>query len=184
MTQKDEIIETVETKKESPKKENKFMKFIWKHKYYAGLILVIFIISFWSFIKISLLKNDFNKQKQQITSTYELRLDSLNSERLLLTAKTFSWAIRSELLRDNQEQIDQFFNEFIKNPDIIKLQLINPETFVIEISTDKKDEGETNMSYKFITEQVIKKDSTDFLIITPITGLNKKIGVFVMQFKN
>ncbi|MDD4148907.1 MAG: hypothetical protein PHE33_02650 [Bacteroidales bacterium] len=183
---KQEVETTDQSKniKDSPKKENKFMKFVWKHKYYAGLILVIFIISLWSFIKISLLKKDFNKQKQEITSTYELRLDSLNSERLLLTAKTFSWAIRSELLRDNQEQINQFFNEFIKNPDIIKLQLINPETFVIEISTDKKDEGETNMSYKFINEQVIKKDSTDFLIITPITGLNKKIGVFVMQFKN
>ncbi|MDD2636538.1 MAG: hypothetical protein PHW82_13685 [Bacteroidales bacterium] len=180
-------VETTDQSKnieDTPKKENKFFKFVWKHKYYAGLILAIFIISLWSVIRISLLKKDIITQKQEITTSYELRLDSLNSERLLLTAKTFSWAIRSELLRDNQEQIDQFFNEFIKNPDIIKLQLINPETFVVELSTDKKDEGKTNISYKFITEQVIKKDATDFLIITPITGLNKKIGIFVIQFQN
>ncbi|MDD2386692.1 MAG: hypothetical protein PHP52_07895 [Bacteroidales bacterium] len=184
MTQKDEIIETVETKKESPKKENKFIKFILKHKYYVGLILIIFIILVWSLIRIAILKNNFNNQKQEITTRYELKLDSLNSERLLLTATTFSWAIRSELLRDNNDQINQFFNEFVKNTDIVKLQFINPITSVVEISTDKKDEGKIITSYKNITEQIIKKDSTEFIIVTPITGLNRKIGIFVIHFKN
>lgn len=184
MTQKDETTKKVETKKDSPKREHKFIKFVWKHKYYAGLILIILTILIWSLIKIAILKNNFNNQKQEITTRYELKLDSLNSERLLLTATTFSWAIRSELLRDNNDQINQFFNEFVKNPGIDKLQFINPVTSVVEISTDKKDEGKIITSYKNITEQIIKKDSTEFIIVTPITGLNKKIGIFVIHFKN
>ncbi len=184
MKQKEEPAYQKRNIKDSVKKENKFVKFILKHKYYFGLIAVLLIILLWSFIKTALLKSDFNSQKQQIISNYELKLDSLNSDRLLLTAKTFSWALRSELLRENKEQINLFFIEFIKNPEIIKLQLINAKTSVVEISTDKKDEGEIVSGFNLIEDQVIKKDSAAVLIVTPIYGLNKKIGIFVMQFKN
>ena len=171
-------IENVEI---SQKKENKFLKFVLKHKYYVGLILVILIIFVWAFIKMHIMENRYNTQKQELITNYELRLDSLNSDRLLLTAQTFSWAIRSELIRENKEQINQFFNEFIKNNGVKKLQLINPETSVVELSTDKKDEGTTLTGFNAIEDQIIRKDSTEFYIITPISGLNKKMGIFVMQ---
>lgn len=184
MEQKEEKTAQIKKLDNSPKKENKFLKFILKHKYYVGLILIIIIISLWAFIKISILNNNFNNEKQEIISTYQIKLDSLNSDRLLLTATTFSWAIRSELLRENKDQINQFFNEFVKNPEIIKLQLINPETSVVELSTDKKDEGTVNPNFNSIEDQIVKKGSTEFYIITPISGLNKKMGIFVMQLKN
>ncbi|MDD2345208.1 MAG: hypothetical protein PHY85_03590 [Bacteroidales bacterium] len=165
------------------KKENKFKKFLFKHKYYLGLILIIIVVVLWALIKISILKSSFNKEKSQIITNYELKLDSLNSNRFLLTAKTFSWAIRSELLRENKDQVNQFFNDFIKNTDVIKLQLINPETSIVEISTDKKDEGVKMPINTAIEDQVVNVNPTDFQIITPISGLNNQIGIFVMKIK-
>jgi hypothetical protein len=162
-------------------KEHKIVKFLIKKKYYVGLILIIFIILIWQAIKVHNLETSFAKKKSELISSYELKLDNLNMDRMKLTAKTFSWAIRSELMRENKEQINQYFNEFIKTPDIIKLQLINPDNSTIEIATDKKDEGIKNSDYSNIKKQVINSDASEFRIVTPITGLNKKIGIFVID---
>lgn len=173
----------VENVKKEPKKENKFVKFLLANKYYVTLIVIILIISGWALIKISLLNSDFKSEKETIIKNYELKLDSLNIDRMKLTAKTFSWAIRSELMRANKDQINQYFDEFVKAPGVLKLQLINSENSLIEISTDKKDEGISVPMLQAITEQSTVTDSTEFKIITPITGLNKQIGVFIVTMK-
>lgn len=174
-------MEDLKTQEVPEKKESKIWKFVKQHKSTVALVLVIIVLLAWSFIKMALMESDFKEEKAQIISNYELKLDSLNSDRLKLTAATFSWAIRSELISENKEQINQYFNEFIKNPDIVKLQLINPETSVVELSTDKNDIGNKVTSFNSVQEQTMVSDSTEFEIVTPITGLNKKLGIFVMQ---
>ncbi|MFH1322191.1 MAG: hypothetical protein ABII90_16265 [Bacteroidota bacterium] len=62
--------------------------------------------------------------------------------------------------------------------------MINSETSIVELSIDKKDEGIINSSFNSIEDQIMKTDSTEFYIITPISGLDKKMEVFVMQIKN
>ncbi|MBP8793481.1 MAG: hypothetical protein KBH29_09910, partial [Lutibacter sp.] len=86
--------------------------------------------------------------------------------------------------RENSEQVNQFFNDFVKNEDIIKLQYINATTHEIQISTDKKDEGVVNPTYKDINEQTISQDSTSIELATPINGLNTKLGIFVMKVRS
>ncbi|MEI6091774.1 MAG: hypothetical protein WCR42_15060 [bacterium] len=162
-------------------KENEIVKFLIRKKYYLGLILIIFIILICQAIKVHNLEKSFAKEKSELISSYELKLDNLNMDRMKLAAKTFSWAIRSELIRENKEQINLYFNEFIKSSDMLKLQLINPDNSIVEISTDKKDEGMTNTDYGNIKEQVITSDASSFKIVTPITGLNKKIGIFIID---
>ncbi len=184
MNKKVEKAGQLENTKDSPKKENKFVKFILDKKYYVSLVVIILIIFGWAFIKISLLNSSFKTEKEIIINNYELKLDSLNIDRMKLTATTFSWAIRGELMRGNIEQINQYFAEFIKTPGILKLQLINPETSTIEISTDKKDEGLIIPMMQAVTDQITLTDSTDFKIITPITGLNKKISIFIITIKS
>lgn len=166
------------------KKPSKVWAFIKKHKYYALLIALLIVSIIWHFVNLSILKSKFQDQKTSIENTYKFKLDSLNTNRLQLTAKTFSWAIRSELLRNNSEQINLFFNDFIKNESIEKLQFINSENNTIEVSTDKKDEGTADVKYTSIDKQLISQDSTSFELATPISGLNSKIGVFVMKVKN
>ncbi len=179
-------METEQTNQETtlaPKKPSKVWEFIKKNKYYAILLTLLAVSIIWHYASIYLLKSQFEDQKSTIEKSYQIKLDSLNTNRLQLTAKTFSWAIRSELLRDNSEQINQFFINFIKNDAIEKLQYINAESNIIEISTDKKDEGIADVKYLSLTDQQISQDSTSFELATPIAGLNNQIGIFVMKVK-
>ena len=179
-----ENIENNDTSKVEVKQPSKIWVFIKKNKYYAILILLLLISIAYHFISTQILKNSFTNEKTTIENTYRIKLDSINSNRLQLTAKTFSWAIRSEMLRENSEQVNQFFNDFVKNEDIIKLQYINATTHEIQISTDKKDEGVVNPTYKDINEQTISQDSTSIELATPINGLNTKLGIFVMKVRS
>lgn len=160
---------------------NKPKNFLNRAKYYLGLILIIVIILIWHFSKMHFLDKITEKEKLEIVTKYGIKLDSMNSVSLLHTAKAFSWAIRSELLRGNKDQINQYFNEFIKTPGILKLQLINSENSVIEISTDKKDEGTKNFDYINIKGQEIIPGLPELRIVTPIAGMNNNIGVFVLE---
>ena len=113
-------------------------------------------------------------------------MDSLKVANYKLTSKVFSWAIRSEMLRNNNEQVDQFFLSFIKDPNVKKIQLINPDNAVVILSTDKKDEGQKidiQKIYQTDSLTVVRED--DILkIYNPIMGLNKKIGLLVIEIAN
>ncbi|HEX2933812.1 MAG TPA: hypothetical protein VHO72_00520 [Bacteroidales bacterium] len=160
--------------------DNKYLQFIYRRKYYLGLILLILIILIWHYSKMHSLQKSTEKERLELVTKYETKLDSLNTVQLQQTAKAFSWAVRSELIRGNKDQINQFFNEFIRTPGIIKLQLINPESSIIEISTDKKDEGSQNADYNNIKNQEVIKEASELKIVTPISGMNKQIGVFIL----
>lgn len=157
--------------------------FFSRSKYYLGLIVIIIALVIWHYSSIYFTEKNTEKEKIEMKNSFGLKLDSLNTTKMQLTAKTFSWAIRSELIRGNKDQINQFFNEFIKTPGIIKLQFINAENSKIEISTDKKDEGTQNGNYAGLNEQQIISGTPNLMIVTPILGMNKQLGVFVLEAK-
>ncbi len=161
--------------------DNRFLHILFRAKYYLGLIIAIIIILIWHFFKIDSLEKSTETERLGIINRYEIKLDSLNEANLQQTAKTFSRAIRGELLRGNKEQINQYFNEFIKTPGIIKLQLINTENSVIEISTDKKYEGTKNVDYVNIKGQEIVTGLQELRIVTPISNMNNFIGIFILE---
>jgi len=123
------------------KKEGKVMIFVKKHRLVFSLIAVIIIILLWAFVKMKIVEKRLSNEKEQLVNLYEQRMDSLNLSNMELTSKVFSWAIRSEMTRQNMEQVNQFFSGFVKEPNIRKVQLIDPVTGKVLLSSDKKDEG-------------------------------------------
>lgn len=176
-----------EQKKDVPvKKENKFLKFIFRHKIIVILLLVLIGVFIWGTLKIGRMERDFVMQKDQIVHDYELRMDSLNLTKMELVSSVFSWAIRSEMTRENMEQVNQFFLNFIKVPNVEKVQLISYNNSSVLISTDKKDEGQVVTDNTILQSDTIrsyKTDSTHSKIITPIMGLNNRIATLVIEIK-
>lgn len=164
-------------------KQRKFFKWAWTHKLLSFLLLAIVSISIWSWIKIRNQRIEFEKQNTELRASYDRRIDELQHDHMQLVATTFSWAIRSELIRNNKEQIDLFFAEFIHTPQVVRLQLVHPTSGRIEISTDEKDVGEKFPSFRSLTQQELISDSTTFQVLTPISGLNKNLGLFVLTAK-
>ena len=170
--------------KEKEMKKSKFGAFVLRHKMVFTLLLIILVISLWAFIKISLIENQSKKDILKLKSDYENRLDSITAKNLMLTSKVFSWAIRSELTRDNKEQVNQFFLNFIKEPGVSKVEFVNALDGKVSLSTNKKDEGSayTNQVALLTNETINYKTDSVLNVVTPVMGLNNKLGVLVIEF--
>jgi len=164
--------------------KNAFGTFVLKHKLVTFLIALLVIISLWAFIKISMLESQFKKDTLKQKSDYENRIDSLTTRQLILSSKVFSWAIRSELTRENKEQVNQFFLSFIKEPGVSKVEFVNYPDGKVTLSTNKKDEGTVfpNQVAVSTTETINYRNDSALSIVTPVMGLNNKLGVLVIEY--
>ena len=124
-------------------------------------------------------------QKSQIIYKYETKIDSLNTANIKLTVKAFSWAMRSELIRQNMDQADQLMIAFVQEPNIQNVKLVNQDNSMIVISTNKKEEGQEfeNKELLTVNNTTIFKDSTLIRVVNPLMGLNKKLGVLIVDVK-
>lgn len=148
------------------------MKYVWNHKMVFFLLAVLVIGAGWAAIEYFSLKRSFKKEKEQITNQFVGE-----------TAKVFSWAIRGELLRDNREQVNQFFMNLVKEPGFKKIQLVDVNSQKVIISTDKKDEGMAISDTMILNATEIRHQPNGELLrsITPVMGLNARIAVLVID---
>ena len=188
MTTENEKLSTVnKSQKVSTDKANtkgNFGELVLRHKLITFLIAVIVILSLWAFIKISLLENKFKKDTLKLKSDYENKIDSLTTKQLMLSSKVFSWAIRSELTRENKEQVNQFFLNFIKEPGVSKVEFVNALDGRVMLSTNKKDEGLVfpNQVALATNETINYRNDSVLSIVSPVMGLNNKLGVLVIEY--
>ncbi|MCJ7688454.1 MAG: hypothetical protein MUO60_03935 [Clostridiaceae bacterium] len=173
-----EKIESVDNKK-----PNKLLIFILKHKTVLGLLFVILALLVYHMIKINSLENVFIEQTETLKIEHAQQLDSLKIVNLKQTINVFSWAVRSEMSRNNLEQVNQFFLAFVKENDIRMISLINTENAQIILSTDKKNEGQeiTDKQVLDVNELKLLEDSETLQVVVPIMGLNKKIGILNVE---
>lgn len=172
-------------KNSEEKKESRILTFVKKHKFVFFLIVVIISLLLWAVIKIQIVEKRSVKEKEQLVNLYEQKMDSLHLSNMELTSKVFSWAIRSEMTRQNMEQVNQFFSAFVKEPNIRKVQLIDPVTAKVLLSSDKKDEGTTVEDPTILqAEKPVRIfGTTGDVIINPVMGLDTRIGVLVIEIE-
>lgn len=152
-------------------KNNKW-RFIWNHKLVLFLLLIIIVGAGWAAVKYYSLQRSLKKEKLAITSKFVEE-----------TSRVFSWAIRSEMQRDNLEQVNQFFMTLVKEPGFRKIQLIDVKNSKVLISTDKKDEGTLVSDTTVLNASVVKHQIDGDIIrsVTPVMGLNSRIGILVID---
>ena len=186
-TENEKLFPDNKSQKADPDKANtksNFGELVLRHKLITFLIAVIVILSLWAFIKISLLENKFKKDTLKLKSDYENKIDSLTTKQLMLSSKVFSWAIRSELTRENKEQVNQFFLNFIKEPGVSKVEFVNALDGRVMLSTNKKDEGLVfpNQVALATTETINYRNDSVLSIVSPVMGLNNKLGILVIEY--
>ena len=147
------------------------------------LALLLIVVVVWFLIKDNIKNKRFQNQKNDLISKHETELYNLQNKNLEFATTVFSWSVRSEILRDNTENINQLLTTFAQESSADLVQLVNPENNIIIISSDKKYEGtqfnkEINTEIK---EPVILKEDKEISIITPIMGFNKKIGILIVK---
>src|SRR5680860_329306 len=181
-------------KNDSP---NRFLDFIKKNIVSVLLALALIIVIIWFSAKNSENNRQFEKAKtaliiqskkerSALIANYESEKDSLRIVNLEAAAKIFSWSVRSELLRNNTENLNQLVNAFVKESGADLVQLVDPETNKIVLSSDKKFEGsEYAQKIDFgLKEPHTLKEDGGTKIITPVMGLNTALGILIVQINN
>jgi hypothetical protein len=185
---------------------NGFWGWVKRNKLVSFLLLVIIIGGLFFIIRINLLQRDVSREKAALESHYEMLLDSLTlfvnetiavmenefEERLhnlhiaemKRSTRILSWAVRSEMTRQNMEQVNLFFSNLIRDPRIVKIKLIHPADGRVILSTDQKDHGEIISEDRVVGAEVtfsIPGEETT-VVVTPVMGLEARIGVLQVIF--
>ncbi|MFV0471161.1 MAG: hypothetical protein ACK5L7_03895 [Paludibacteraceae bacterium] len=156
------------------RKNNQFIKYI-----FWGMFAVIAVLSIIAWVKIRNLQEKNIRQKIE----YEQKIDSVHIADMAIMAKTFSWAVRSDLLRNNKDQAQLHLDNLMKEPNLKKAFVIDAANNNIVLSTSKNEIGIPNSDFSLtrIETPTIRKNGDIVQIATPIMNLHKKMGVCVVE---
>lgn len=117
----------------------------------------------------------------------QAQLDSVALADLQLVTRSMVWAVRSELVRENYEQVGQYFNQFVKSPRVEVVTLIRPDG-TVWLSSDKKLEGENFVGPLPIPigggeRMTVDAAEGEVQISAPVMSLESKLGTLVVRYR-
>jgi len=168
------------------KSKARLTSFIKKNLLSVVLALLLIVVAIWFLIKVSVDAKRFENEKTQLITLYETQMDSLQVKHIEFASTVFSWSVRSELMRNNVENLNQLLTVFVKESGADLVQLVNPENKLILLSSDKKFEGTTydqNLDFEIENTVVLEQDGK-VIIVTPVMGFNSTIGILIVELKH
>lgn len=167
--------------------KSKFWGFIKRNPVFVTIVVSLLIIAgTYGFMSIRINQ----MQKSHRTELYNA-VKTFNVDHFKNNVRILSWAARGELIRENLEQIDQLFKNYVNlefdeaNVIVMKVMLVNPETGKIQISTNSKDDDKNIHDNQIVSARsllVIDEGST-IRIANPINDLDKTIGIVVVELE-
>lgn len=112
-------------------------------------------------------------------------ITSQNESALRLAALPLVWAVRSEMLRGNYDQVNQYLAQLVREPNIKEIIVARTDGTILA-ATDKKRETTTlHQAFPLAdlrteTIAVSRLDNGNFLVIAPLLGLNNRLGTLVL----
>jgi hypothetical protein len=164
---------------------DKLVAFFKNNKAASVLGILLLVVLMWFYGTLRINERNFNNEKSQLITQYESTIDSMQIMHLEFATKVFSWSVRSELLRNNTENLNQLLTVFVKESGADLVQLINPEDKMVLLSSDKKYEGKPysgNMNFE-LNNAIVLSEGSVVKIITPVMGFNNKIGILIVELK-
>lgn len=161
-------------------------------KYAVMLAALVVVVIAWKMIAVSKVESDMNKKMEHERVLIKQQALEYADQQYVKEEERFgqilSWAVRGELIRNNIDQIDQYFGELVRMKDTERVVLIAEDGQLL-VSTDKRLE-ETKGSEIFPKEilnlqKITIKSDVDGrkILVVPVMGLNKKIATVVVSYK-
>src|SRR5690554_7925205 len=156
----------------------------WKRHFLSLFLLTLLIISVaWGYFANRSTVSKYEKQITTLTQTHETELQDLKVEDIKQLSNTLALAVRSEMIAENMNQVNQYFLQTLKTFELEKVMLVDHNTSVALLSTNKKDEN-TNFGDPGLVnakEAMTKMYNNHHYAATPIMGLNTQLGVLIIQ---
>lgn len=168
---------------------------LWVSLLLALLLAVVFI---WSRVSIGAAEARLEKARQAMTQKYESDRSALLARMQDFTARqddesqrrfgmALAWAVRGELIRNNLDQVDQFFNEMVRMERVERVVLAGQDGKVL-LSSDKRFQGgdftALYPSELLATPQVAILAGAEGKkrLVLPVMGLTARLGTVVVDY--
>lgn len=150
-----------------------------------GLVLIA-AVWIWKSIEISSLKKQADTEKQVLVKQAQGQILEAHSQQLKLLAKPFVWALRTEMMEGNLNQVNLYMSDMVKEPNIQQIVIANAKGIVIA-STNKKDEGQ---SFSLVAKGAdANADQTKIdtagkvlTMTSPVMGFNNRLGTLYLRY--
>ena len=147
--------------------------------------------SAWKSVAVGKVESDMAKklesERMSITQQAREYADQQYTKEEERFGQVLSWAVRSELIRNNIDQIEQYLGEIVKMKDTERVDLISDEGQLL-VSTDKRfEESKANDLFPKeilnLQKITLKSDvNNNKILVIPVMGLNKKIATVVVSY--
>lgn len=156
----------------------------WKKHFLSLFLLLGLIIAIvWGLIVNNNLEKTHQAKVEQLNVQHKEAMDSIVQEKAKIITSTLALAVRSELIDENKDQVNQYFLQMIKNEEISRLILVNQTSGRIIMSTNKKDEGMQfgNETLLGATNVISINTPKSILTATPVMGLNSQMATLIVE---
>jgi len=153
-----------------------------------GVALVLLItVWIWKSIEISNVRGKAERDHQALKEQAIKGIVTSKEEQLKLLTIPYVWAVRTEMMKGNINQINLYALDLIKEKNFQRIAIAN-DSGVIVSSTDKKDEGKPFTSIGEVAaltnnDTMVENTGDSVLIVTsPIMGFNKRLGTLFFKY--
>ncbi len=154
------------------------------------LVALVLLAALWIWKNTEL--NNERKEAERKNEMLQQRASALitnaHEEHLKLLAKPYVWAVRTELLKGNINQVNLYANEMVKEKNFQNIVVANDKGVIIS-STNKKNEGKEfatvgNPNYLSSDSTIVENINDTVLVMSsPIMGFNNKLGTLMVTYK-
>jgi hypothetical protein len=130
--------------------------------------------------------SQFETDRQNLFGQLRSRVGSEADESRRQFGLALAWAVRGEMIRNNLDQVDQFFTEIVRLPNTERVLLIGADDNKVLVSTDRRHQGADGAAVvgadTLQVQQVSVRagqNGTRELVI-PVMGLNSRLGTVIV----
>lgn len=133
-------------------------------------------------------KEAFEDEQLALISTANARLKNNQENDLKLVAKSLAYAAANRIIFDDWEEIDTYFQQFVKSTNILEVFLLQDDGLVM-VSTNKKLEGDYFTDTKINTMQetertiLLQDDKGRNLVVAPVVMKENRQSTLVIVYQ-
>lgn len=164
------------------------------------VLLVLLVISLgWQWVALNRAETRLENERQSMTAQFQSDRSALIAQvrqraevQAADTQRRFgqalAWAVRGEMIRNNLDQVDQFFNEIIKLEGVGRVILAGTDGKVL-VSSDRKflasDAATMHPAGALEHDGIVILDDADGskLMAITIMGLNARLGTVLLSYR-
>ncbi len=151
------------------------------------LVLLVLGVYVWKTLAVRSLEQRLEFQETEMARERQQALHVQARDMLRLTALPLAWAVRTEMMRGNLNQIDDYFRDFVKETGVLSVLLIDRENRVA-LASNRKLEAQPADSVVSQAIQnadnIVIEESESFLRLgVPIMSFNEKLGILVVDYR-